>query len=88
MRSQMEPWERGMLCQLWHRAELIILDQRPRTPQHLLKEMARVVSDMQWEYKPTVTPGRVANPISDEEVIERINRVKNGIRFKGSSPGR
>ena len=53
MRSKLEPWEQGLLCELWQGVELRILDNPPRTHARLLKLVADQVDDMRWKYKNT-----------------------------------
>lgn len=88
MRNKLEAWESGVLCELWHRVELNVLDEKPRTPQHLLKQVGRELRDMQWEYKPRVEQGKSCYPPSDQELNDRFEFAKRRLRWKGKSPGR
>lgn len=88
MRNQLEPWERGILCSLWHRAELTLMDERAKTPQHLLKVMDKVVRDMRWEYKPKPLVGQSHTPIDDKEAAARIKAFQGKKPTKGLRPGR
>ena len=51
MRNTLEQWEKGVLCELWHRAELAILDDRARTPQYTMRMVDRELRKMQLEYR-------------------------------------
>lgn len=53
MRSKLDPWELGLLCELWEGVELRILDNPPRTQARLLKLVADEVALKQWKYKNT-----------------------------------
>lgn len=88
MRNQLEPWESGILCQLWHRVELNILDERPKTPQHLLRKVGRELRDMQWEYKPTAQPGVSSRPVEMPADLEKYEFSPKKFKWKGYSPGR
>jgi hypothetical protein len=51
MRNTLEQWERGLLCELWNRAELAILDDRAKTPQYAMRMVDRELRKMQLEYR-------------------------------------
>ena len=55
MRSTLEQWERGLLCELWNRAELALLDDRPKTPQYALRMVDRELRKVRLEYRPSST---------------------------------
>ena len=57
MRQHFEEWERGLLCELWHRVELRILDTRERTPSWLLHQMQVELQRMRMEYRPQIAVG-------------------------------
>ena len=51
MRNTLEQWEKGLLCELWNRAELAILDDRAKTPQYAMRMVDRELRKMQLEYR-------------------------------------
>ena len=51
MRSRLEGWETGLLCELWNRTELAVLDDRPKTPQYVMRTFDRILRKMQIEYR-------------------------------------
>ena len=51
MRNTLEQWEKGVLCELWNRAELAILDDRAKTPQYAMRMVDRELRKMQLEYR-------------------------------------
>ena len=55
MRNTLEPWETGLLCELWNRTELAVLDDRPKTPQYVMRMFDRTLRKMQMEYRPSST---------------------------------
>lgn len=55
MRSRLEPWESGVLCELWNRAELAVLNDRPKTPQYVMRVFDRELRRMQLEYRKSIT---------------------------------
>ena len=67
MRSELEMWEKGLLCSLWHRVELDLMDNHAKTPTYLLRVVKRRLEEMQWEVRPTISPGQGATgPIRSE----------------------
>lgn len=88
MRSKLEPWESGILCQLWHRVEVNILDERPKTPNHLLRQVGRELRDLQWEYKPKAEPGKGSAPLPPVDRSIEFELAKRHVKWKGSKPGR
>ena len=40
-----------MLCELWNRAELALLDDRAKTPQYAMRMVDRELRKMQLEYR-------------------------------------
>ena len=62
MRRELEPWEKSLLCQLWNRVEINLLDERAKRPEHCLRMVDRVLKEMQWECRPKLRPGRVTDP--------------------------
>ena len=61
MRSELSPWEKGLLCSLWHRVELDLMDSKEETPQALLRTVSRRLEEMRWEIRPTISPGQGAS---------------------------
>ena len=55
MRNELEPWETGVLCELWNRTELAVLDDRPKTPQYVMRVFDRTLRQMQLEYRRSST---------------------------------
>ena len=53
MRSKLEPWESGLLCELWEGVELRILDNPPRTQARLLRLVDDQLQLMRWKYRST-----------------------------------
>ena len=53
MRSTLDAWEKGLLCELWNRVELRILDNPPRTQARLLRLVDNELQDMRWHYAST-----------------------------------
>ena len=51
MRNTLEPWETGLLCELWNRTELAVLDDKPKTPQYVMRLFDRTLRKMQLEYR-------------------------------------
>jgi len=88
MRTKLEPWEIGILCELWHRVEVNILDDRPRTQMHLLRQVGRELRDMQLQYKPKAEPGNSSRPLTSPDRSIEFEFSKRVQRWKGSSPGR
>ena len=58
MRNHFEEWERGLLCELWHRVELRILDNREKSPAWLLHQTQVELQRMQMEYRPRIAVGK------------------------------
>jgi hypothetical protein len=77
MRSKFEEWETGLLCQLWHRVELRVLDERAKTPQWLMKQVSRELKHMQMEYTPNGLGTGFNHPVPeyDEDVYEFAKSV-------------
>lgn len=80
MRNTLEPWERGLLCELWNRTELAVLDDRPKTPQYVMRQFDRTLRKMQLEYRPSSTnfPSQMnCNPVPDytDDVHDFAKRV-------------
>ena len=88
MRSKLEPWDKGLLCQLWHRVELNLMDERPRTPSHLLRTMGRELKDMQWEHRPSLSPGQTTSAPPTFRMEDAFEASPRKVRWKGKSPGR
>ena len=53
MRSKLDPWEIGLLCELWEGVELRILDNPPRTQARLLKLVDDQLQGLRFKYKNT-----------------------------------
>lgn len=51
MRNKLEAWEKGLFCELWNRTELAVLDDRPKTPQYVMRTFDRILRKMQIEYR-------------------------------------
>ena len=51
MRSKLDPWEIGLLCELWEGVELRILDNPPRTQARLLKLVDDQLQMLRYKYK-------------------------------------
>ena len=69
-----------MLCELWNRAELAILDDRAKTPQYAMRMVDRELRKMQLEYRRTamgVGNCNNTNPPSDytEDVHDFARKV-------------
>ena len=53
MRSKLESWELGLLCELWEGVELRILDNPPRTQAKLLKLVDDQLQIVRMKYRTT-----------------------------------
>ena len=77
MRSELSPWEKGLLCSLWHRVELDLMDNPEKTPGRLLQLVKRKTEEMQWECRRSISPGQGASgPYSNFQ--GRPRAVDNG----------
>ena len=80
MRNTLEEWEKGLLCELWNRTELAVLDDRPKTPQYVMRMFDRTLRKMQLEYRPsleTFKSQQSCNPVPDytEDVHDFAKKV-------------